>query len=173
MYKNNSSCFPVTWSLIFSMSEDSLCIVQCQCIGCASQKLISGQTTILVLCDYEKKSRWLNNWQVEVSAKRCPCPTLGRYRQPSYPSLPQSFLLILPQPATGTHYILLFSEPLLIAIISTNSWKSVPLLLCFCYFVLLCATVCYCATATGGRQAGVWPPFLSRGQCVTLLRPEC
>ena len=48
-----------------------------------------------------------------------------------------------------------------------------PLLLCFCYFVLFCATVCYCATATGGRQAGVWPPFLSRGQCVTLLRPEC
>ena len=43
----------------------------------------------------------------------------------------------------------------------------------FAVYLLLCFTVCYCATATGGRQAGVWPPFLSRGQCVILLRPGC
>ena len=67
-----------------------------------------------------------------------PMPDFGSIQATELPEPAQSFLLILPQPATGTHGVFMFSEPLLTAIFSTNSYT---LLLCICYFVLLCATV--------------------------------
>ena len=127
-------------------------LLYCQCIGCASQKLNSGHIAVSVLCDYEKKSRWLNNWQVEVSAKRCPCPTLGRYRQPSYPSLPSPSFLFC-------HNLLL--ALMVFSCFLNHFWQlsSLPIHTPFCcVFATLfyCVLLCYCHWwAPGGGVASL------------------